>query len=100
MLVALRAGVARSSSAPSSDSCLRRRSSMFASCIASHSFASDMICRERSSTAGSALSSSRLPIVSSLCKGSPWRGSAGRFDRFLPQPTNREFILFVVIYFV
>lgn len=87
LAVALFAGTATSSSVLSLElCCLRRLSSTFASCMASQSFASDMICRERSSTAGSALSSSRLFMDSSI--SSPLSVRAGKLDRFLPQPKN------------
>lgn len=66
--------------------CLARDSSTFASWMASHNFASDIICREMSSTAGSALNSSRLPMDSSRGSFSIDSGWAGMLDRLRPHP--------------
>lgn len=66
--------------------------SRFASCIASHTFASDMICCMISATAGSELKSKILladsfSIELNMSLGAA-RGICSFPDRFLPQPVN------------
>lgn len=70
--------------------CFCLSSSILASCIASQSLASDIICLERSSIEGSSLSSNKPSIAFSTSW--PSGDKAGKFDRFLPHPKKNQMV--------